>query len=98
MPETLFCHIGIKADQLEDLLLQLAIVDTNGAAADLIIIQNKVILLPAHLRRVALEHGDIFDHRGGEKMMGWVPALFVLVPEDEGEVEHPAEAEYVGIT
>jgi hypothetical protein len=46
-PKPLARHVRIEANELEDLFLQVAAVDPDGTAADFVVVQDQVILLPA---------------------------------------------------
>src|SRR5690606_41404467 len=66
----------------ENPVLQLEIVNTNRAAAQLVAVEHDVIALRAHAARIALELIKILIMRHRERVMHERPAARILVPVD----------------
>ena len=43
------------------------------------------------LARVGFELGEVFVHRGGERVVVGGPALFLVVPDERWEIDHPGD-------
>ena len=61
--KALSCHFRLQADQLEYLLLQLAIVNPDRPTANFVVIHHHVILLAARLTRISIQEMDVLRHR-----------------------------------
>ena len=59
-------------------------------------VDDQVIRLGPHLRRLALQHGQILVARGRERMMVGRPALLLVVPDERRKIDDPGDLEIVG--
>ena len=75
--------------------LEGGLVDPDGASAQFHPVENHIVGPGAHLPRVALQQGEVLLHGTGEGMVLRHPALFLVVPVEEGEFRHPEEVEAV---
>jgi hypothetical protein len=79
-----------RADDLEDLLLHLGVVQADRAAADLEAVEHQVVAVTEHVARVGLQHLDALVVRAREDVVRRGPAL-VLVALEERRVHDPQE-------
>ena len=82
-----------ESEQLEHGVLQLGVVDTNGAAAQFGAVHHDVVGCGAHLAGVAVQQGNVFGVRRGEGVVHGVVALCLVVPLEEREVDYPKRGE-----
>src|SRR5207244_3421997 len=80
------------AEQREDALLQVGLVDPDAAPAELRPVEHEVVGLRADAERVALEAVDVLLDRRGERVMDGDVAIRLGVALEEREVEDPEEA------
>src|SRR6266540_3332927 len=69
--------------------------DPDGAAANLIAVQYKVIGLGTTASRIALDILQVFIHRGGKGVMNGGPPFFFLVPFKKRKIGDPYEIEHI---
>ena len=77
--------------------LILAPVVPDRAAADLVAVQDEVVLLRADVAGIGVELWPILFVEAAERVVRRVPALVLLVPLEEGEIDDPAIGEHVRI-
>ena len=65
--------------------------DTDGAAAEFDTIEYEVVMLTAHLLRIAIEERNIFNDWSREWVMRGNVATLLLIEEHERELGHPEE-------
>ena len=95
--ETGLCLVGRESQQFEHLLLQLRVVDTDRAAADLRAVADEVVGVGPHAARVAVEVGDVLGFGRGEGVVYGVVALRLVVPLEEGEIDDPQRSELLRV-
>jgi len=78
-----------EAEMLEHELLRGAIVDTDGSTADLNTVDDHVVGASADGSGVRVEEGNVRTVGRGEGVVAGVPALALVVPLEEGEVDDP---------
>src|SRR5262249_42618692 len=78
-------------DEGEESLLHGLLMDADGPARGLLTVQNQVIGLGPCASGFGIEQRQIFVARRRERVMNGIPALLVLVPLDEREVDDPRE-------
>ena len=88
--------VGV-AQQVENLVLQVAPMDTNAAAGEFVSVAHEVIAVGAYLARVGLQQGDVFLEGRGERVVRRVPATLLFVPLQQREVHHPRERHQVRV-
>ena len=93
--EPLLGLIVIDAQSLEYLQLQIIIVNTDTATADLIAIQNQVVTTAANSLRMVSEKTHIFFHWGGKGMMDSEVTIFGNVIFQQRETRYPGEVKLV---
>ena len=89
-----------EAEGVEHLVLQGAVVDTDGAATDLHTVHHDVVGIGtdvAPLRRI-VEQGLILGLGCGKGMVHSIIALRLLIPFQEREVDDPQWSVFVGFT
>lgn len=84
-----------ESKDAEHLFLQLAVVDTEAAAANLNAVAYKVVGLGAHLFGMLVEQWDVVRVGHGERVVGGHEALFLVAPLEEREVDNPQALELV---
>ena len=84
-----------KAEGLEHLGLQLGIVDTNGAAAQLTAVEDNVVRLGTNLGRIGVQQRNILVHRCGERMVHGYEAVLLLAVLELRELGDPQQLEVV---
>ena len=97
MPEPLLRDLWIEPDQIEDLLLHLSTVYSDAAPCDLLPITHQIVLLAADRAGVGLQQRQVLRHGRGELVVARVPALPLLIPLEEGEINHPAAGKRIPI-
>ena len=94
MAEALLDLRRLNTENLEHPGLQVRIVDTDAAPAQLSPVQHDVIRLGAYPQRLALQEPDILEMRGRERMVHRLDFALVVLLE-QGEVRYPGERELV---
>lgn len=84
-----------ESEDAEHLLLQLAVVDTEAAAADLDAVADEVVSLGAHLFGMLVEQRNVVRVGHGEGVVCGHEALFLVAPLEEREVDNPQTLELV---
>ena len=97
VPEARSGVLIADAEQPEDALLLLAAVDADAAAGDLPAVAGDVVGVAAHLARVVVEQRQVFVLHRCEEVMRRLPALALVVPLDEREVDDERELERVAV-
>ena len=97
--ELLLCFLVGEAQGVEHLVLQGAVVDTDGTTAHLHTVHHDVVGIGANvapLRRV-IQQGFVFGLRCGEGMVHGIVALRLLVPFEQREVDDPQRCVHIGV-
>src|SRR2546422_11731714 len=90
MAKLCFSSLGADAKHFEHFFLELRLVNTNAATADLNAIQNDVVRLGANIwELLCLKQRHVFGLRSGEGMMHRVPFVFLRTPFEERKICHP---------
>src|SRR5205823_7484440 len=71
------------AQEGEDALLELGLVDANAAARQLDAVADEVVGARAHAPGGLFQQGQVFWRGRRERVMAAVPAIFLLVPVEE---------------
>ena len=77
------------AEQLKHQLLDVPLVDSDAAAAQLDAVEHDVVGVGADTAGIALHTRKVLGFGRGKGMMHGIPATFVFVPLDQREVEPP---------
>ena len=89
-----------KAQETEVLALQGPVVDPDGPPADLHAVDDQVVGISMqaleHLAVVAVHLVDLLRLGGGEGVVHGIEAVGVVIPLQEGEVEHPEGLDHAG--
>ena len=95
--ESELCHRPFrgKSKNLEHLLLQFAVVDTQGSATHLDAVAYKVVGYCAYLLRCGVEQRYVVGIGKGERMVCSHESLFLVAPLEEGEIDNPQTLELV---
>ena len=78
-----------EAKEFEHLLLQFRVVDTNRTATEFYAVHDAVVSPRTNLALIGVEEWDVLRIGAGERMMGSVVALCLLIPFEEREVDDP---------
>jgi hypothetical protein len=83
--------LGPDAEGLEHAALDVGAVDTDAARPELVAVEDQVVGAGGGLLGGVHEGIGPLGGRGGEGMVGRVPAAGLLVPLEHGELGHPHE-------
>ena len=97
MPKLEQRRFAADAEQVEQFLLHVALVDTNRAAGHFVAVEHQVVGFGADFTRVGIHQAHIAVEWSGEGVMGGVPTIFALVPFQQREVENPGKFEQIGV-
>ncbi len=90
-----------EAQNLEHPLLDLGVVNTDGASAEFVAVEHEVVGIGADLGDVLLLVAEVpvqvLRFRGREWMVHGIPAVLLLVPLKEREVHDPQRGEDLGV-
>ena len=95
--EFLLAFCLVKAYNLEDSLLQLRIVDTDGTRGQFVAVENQVVQVTLNASWVTFQCGMVFFLGHSEHVVSGVPFVFFLVPLKHGEVHNPCKGKLVRI-
>ena len=84
-----------QAQDAEDGVLDVAVMDSDRAAAQLHAVQHAVVSLGLDFFRVAFQQGHVFVLAHGEGMVHGLEAVVLVAPFEHGEVHHPQEVQLV---
>ena len=84
-----------EADDLKHLLLDVALVDTDTAAAEFDAVEDNVVCFRTDAAGICIDAFPILFHRHGERMVHGYITVFLLGPLKKREVHDPEEIELV---
>ncbi len=93
--ELLMRSLLCKAEHFEHLLLDIILMDTHAAAADLSAVQHDIIGLCTYAARIRIDILQILFHRHCERMMHRRVAVLLIGPLKQRELRNPEEVEFI---
>ena len=75
--------------ELEDLALNVALMDADRPAAELIPVHDDVVRFGPHGAWIRLKKVNIFIHRSRERVVHGIPTFFVFVPLKQWWSDNP---------
>ena len=88
---------GRVSHQPEDRCLVVAAVVADAAAAELVAVADEIVLLGPDGAGIGVQQGAVLLEEPGERVVGRVPALLLLVPLEQRELVDPAIGEHVRV-
>ena len=94
MAELRLLFFCVDPERIEHFRLQLRLVDSNAATADLDPVQHHIVSLGPHLIEFLLsQQRQVLRFRPREWMMDRVPFVFLCTPLHQRKIRHPEEIE-----
>ena len=98
LAETLADIFPAIAEDGENLLLQLSVVDADAATGQLGSVANKVVGFGANEAQVSVVQKPLLSvGRGGKGMVRGIPAARIFIPFEQGEVGHESKGQFVRV-